>query len=117
MSRKNRKRKTVKVRAHMQGRKLKGLRAVRILSDEEFAYQGYVYLIDNFPPHEDINLDSTEVEPVRFLENTYSSKSTPTKNQQKKQKKQKIHKKTYTAYLYSNIGECSDVEQVFTNQG
>lgn len=117
MSRKNRKRKTVKVRAHMQGRKLKGLRAVKVLSDEEFAYQNYVYLIDHFPPHEDVNMDSTEVEPVRFLEDSYNNKSTPDKNQSKNKKKQKMHKKTYTAHLYSNIGECSDVEQVFTNQG
>jgi hypothetical protein len=113
---KRKKKRTIKIRACVQGRKLKGIRKVKILSTPgEFAYRKYVYAIEDFAPHTDVNLDSTKVEPRREYEGIYE-KVEPTwkqKNKKKKKKKNKVKKKTYAAQLYSNIGECSDVEQLF----
>jgi hypothetical protein len=95
----------------MQGRKVRALRNVRKLSDVEFAYGGYVYHIDSFEPHKDIDIDKSDVEPVRIFEGSYEKSSS-----KKNKKKGKAHKRTYVALLYSNIGECADVESIL-NQG
>jgi hypothetical protein len=111
MSRRKRNRKKAKIKACIQGRKLKGLRNVKVINNEEFAYQGQVYLIDDFPPHAEIHLDTTEVTPIREYEGVYE------KQTKKRGKKQKVRKRTYAAQLYSNIGECADVGTIFQNQG
>lgn len=111
MSRRKRKRKVVAFRAHIQGRKIRALRKVKILNDEEFSYRGFVYLIDNFPPHSEINMDTTDVAPVREFEGVYEKQS------KSKKGKNKVVKRTYAAQMYSNVGECSDVESIFKNKG
>jgi hypothetical protein len=78
-----------------------------------FAYRGNVYQIDDFPPHAEINLDNCSIPPIRAYEGTFEK---PLRKKKKnKKKKQKAVKKTYIAQLYSNIGECSDVESILEN--
>lgn len=107
MSRRNKK---SKIRAHVRGRRLKALGTVAMLPDDYFSYRGRVYSVDDFPPHVDINLDTTSVIPVRYLEDKRDIK--PIKKNKKKKKKNK-KKKVYVAVNISNIEGCPDVRSIF----
>lgn len=98
-----------KIKGCIQGRKLRGKKQLLTLSKGCFAYGGLVYDIDDFPPGDTINLDSTTVEPIGEYE-----------GKKKKRKKRKGGKRKYAessiAWLYSNMGDCPDVQRLFKGQ-
>lgn len=110
MSRRNRKKKNPRIRVHIQGRKLRGIRKIQLLTLGLFAYRGFVYNIKDFPPHGTINLDTTKIRSVREYETVLDKLPLEKRN---KKNKQKPHKKTYAAKIYSNLGDCSDAESLF----
>jgi hypothetical protein len=109
MSRRNRK-KTAKIKAHIQGRKLRSIRKIQPLAGGLFVYRSNVYDIEDFPPHATINLDVSTVYPIREYEGSFDKSSL----RKKKNKKQKLRKKTYAATVYSNLGECNDAYTILT---
>lgn len=100
------------MKGKVQGRTLRAIRKIRVLDAGrrgEFVYRNNVYQIEDFPPHSDINLDTTIVIPVREYEGSTK------KSLRKKKKKDKKTKVNYIAKLYSNIADCPDVELIYEN--
>lgn len=105
MSRKRNK-KNSKIKAHIQGRKLRCVRKIKLLAGGLFVYRSDVYDIEDFPPHATINLDTTKVYRIRAYEGSVDKSSIGRKNKKFK----KLRKKSYAARIYSNIGECEDAK-------
>lgn len=110
MSRKRNKR-NPKIKAHIQGRKLRCIRKIKPLAGGLFVYRNNVYDIEDFPPHATINMDTTTVYPIREYEDSIDKSSIGKKNKKFK----KMRKKTYAAQIYSNIGECEDARIILSN--
>ena len=111
MSKKRNKR-NPKIKAHIQGRKLRCIRKIKPLGGGLFVYRNYVYDIEDFPPHSTVNLDSTTVHPIREHEGSLDKSSIGKKNNKFK----KLRKKSYAAQIYSNIGECADAKHILSNR-
>ena len=111
MSRRTRRKKKPIRKATVQGRSLRSVRKIKILNFGrwgEFVYRKNVYQIEDFPPHSDVNLDTSTVKPVREYEGSV-------KKSKKKKHKGKKTKVNYIAKIYSNISDCPDVESIYTN--
>ena len=108
---KRKKKKTAKIKAHIQGRKLRSIRKVQPLKGGFFVYRNNVYNIEDFPPHAMINLDATTVYPIREYEGSVDKSSI--KKRKNNKGYAKLRKKTYAAQIFSNIGDCQDAKIIY----
>jgi len=94
-----------KVRAHIEGRTLRGKHPVTPLPRGEFAYGKFVYEIQDFPLNCTVNLDKLNVDPVRAYERP---------KKKKKKKQPKVHySEDNRAWLFDNRNDCPDVQYLF----